>query len=630
MSNQNLDIEKELLAENDPLKRIELLLSHASTIRYSLTNKSQELYQRAAELSIQNNYLNGAAKANYGLSTIFIYKSDYKAALESLDKAFESFKSTNDLEFISRALINYGQVFYLLNDYEKSFEKLFKAKELIEKNESLKFLSASCYNTLANLYFTLKDYDQALWYYQQSLEFSTNEKEKATPYSNISSVYKVLKQYDKAIENLNKSIEIKKRMNFLPGLAYSYSVLAEVYLLTAEYEKAKTILLETIDLAKSFDNTEIEFMGLIRLGNVAIKQNNKSAIKDCIERCELAINKIDVRELKKRYYEFISEAYFALEDYIQSWKFQKLYNALTDEINEIDLKNRLNNLKMVSEVELGKRENEIFRLRNVELKQAHDELLHQKNEMDASLRYALKIQRAILGVKKVKSTSIFGIHISFPRDIVSGDFIWKRQRKNQLYLALDDCTGHGVPAAMLTMLGISVLNHASGLEEISSPSQILSYLDQKIKMLLQSSDSEEKISDGMDICIIKLNLDSKVLEFAGANRPLLYLKNGVLNEQKPDKVSIGGIYSDLDISFTNHEIKLNPNDRIFLYSDGYTDQFGGPKNKKFGTTRLKEMLQQGVDMTFHEQAVFIERQFLDWKGNTPQTDDVTFVGVQVK
>jgi len=256
------------------------------------------------------------------------------------------------------------------------------------------------------------------------------------------------------------------------------------------------------------------------------------------------------------------------------------------------------------------------------------EIIEEKNKnITDSIRYAKKIQQALLPSSAEILRSLPDSFIYFrPKDIVSGDFYWYTQFDDFVIFAAADCTGHGVPGAFMSAICNDLMNQVIRDEHVSSPAQALNLLDNKLGMLLKKS-TDKEANDGMDIALCSINLKTKRLLYAGAHRPLVIIRDGEVMEIKPDKLSIGG-YDMGDKQFTDHVVWLKPQDTLYLFTDGYTDQFGGPQRKKFKYRQLKELLLSIKDYPMKEQRNEIERVFRAWKGSCEQVDDILVMGVR--
>lgn len=304
-----------------------------------------------------------------------------------------------------------------------------------------------------------------------------------------------------------------------------------------------------------------------------------------------------------------------------------------------------------------KRKNEqlerIVEQRTEEIRQQKDEIEEQKEDIEASINYAKRIQNAVLPRKEYSNEIFNDYFILFkPKDIVSGDFFWMMKIKEYIVLTVADCTGHGVPGAFMSMLGVSFLNEIVTNEEVTQANQILYELRQKVVVALQQRGEEGEQKDGMDMSLCVLNTRTNELQYSGANNSLYIVSGNEMNigeegkiltsknnnnrlyEIKADKMPIA-IYAKMD-EFVNHSIQLQKGDSIYLFSDGYPDQFGGPKGKKFMYKLFKQMLVDISEKPMQEQFKFIDSEFNKWLAHKDseghpytQIDDVTVMGVRI-
>lgn len=269
------------------------------------------------------------------------------------------------------------------------------------------------------------------------------------------------------------------------------------------------------------------------------------------------------------------------------------------------------------------------RILEEKVKERTAEIEAQKEEITSSIEYASRIQMAMLPVSGVFSECFSDYFIIFkPRDIVSGDFYWIGEDGENIYFTVADCTGHGVPGAFMSTLGISILNEIITHHSNLKASTFLNILRDQVKMLLHQTGKEGEAADGMDISLCVLNKKKKTLQYSGAFNPLYVFTNGELKELKADRMPIGIHYGD-EASFTNHEVHIKQGDIIYLLSDGLTDQFGGPEGSKYKKAQLKQLLAGIHNRPLSEQKKLIELEFLKWKGSNEQVDDVTVMGLRV-
>jgi serine phosphatase RsbU (regulator of sigma subunit) len=261
-----------------------------------------------------------------------------------------------------------------------------------------------------------------------------------------------------------------------------------------------------------------------------------------------------------------------------------------------------------------------------EINKQKEEIAERNKDITDSINYARRIQTAILP-KNEFLNNYFPKHFVLykPKDIVSGDFYWSGHFENKKIIAAVDCTGHGVPGAFMSMVGSSLLNEIIHEKEITNANEILNNLRERLIRTLQQTGAEGENRDGMDIALCVL--EGNVLEFSGANNPIYHLHAGELMEIKGDKQPIG-IYTGKDKVFTSTKIQLEKGDRIYIFTDGFADQFGGPKGKKFMYRKFQDTLLEGKDRGITQQKEELNKVFEAWRGSNAQVDDVLVIGIE--
>jgi PAS domain S-box-containing protein len=265
-----------------------------------------------------------------------------------------------------------------------------------------------------------------------------------------------------------------------------------------------------------------------------------------------------------------------------------------------------------------------------ERKKAELEIQSKNKKITESINYAQRIQVAILPDQH-RIKQLFPQFFMFykPRDVVSGDFPWFVENGDDVYIAAVDCTGHGVPGAMLSLIGYFLLNDIVKSQKIVHPGEILDILDSSVTRTLKQDVEGSEMKDGMDICLCKINKKEGIFEYAGAHRPLYLLRNGEILEFKGDKFPIGGGIFKNQTNFTNHIINIQKGDSFYFCSDGFPDQFGGPENKKIGPARIKTLITENKGIKdFTKQYDVFANFFENWKGSYKQMDDVLLIGIK--
>ncbi len=268
---------------------------------------------------------------------------------------------------------------------------------------------------------------------------------------------------------------------------------------------------------------------------------------------------------------------------------------------------------------------------------AHKNIIIEENNKDIrdSINYAKRIQQAIFPKIEHINTILSDYFIYFqPKDVVSGDFYWQASvnttpadgspQEKIVVLGAVDCTGHGVPGALMSIIGSTILNQTITSTAVNSPADALDYLNKELNNNLKD------IRDGMDIALVAINFNKLILQYAGANNSIYIVRSKMVTELKPDKQAIGndGDYSH-DKKYTNHVFSLEKGDQVYLFTDGYADQFGGPKGKKVGYKRFQELLVSISEKPMSEQRIELRKAHIDWKGKLEQVDDICIIGIKI-
>jgi len=284
-------------------------------------------------------------------------------------------------------------------------------------------------------------------------------------------------------------------------------------------------------------------------------------------------------------------------------------------IPEFDESNKLESVLVVS--------HDITERKMIEL-----EVQNKNKKITESINYAKRIQTAILPNSRVISRALPDSFILYkPRDVVSGDFPWFVQIKDDIYIAAVDCTGHGVPGALLSLIGYFLLNDIVRSRKITEPGIILDLLDEGVTTTLRQ-DEDSTTKDGMDIALCKINTIERTVEYAGAHRPLYIMKQGVMDEVKGNKFPIGGGIFKNQTNFTNTRITLEKGDSIYFSSDGFPDQFGGPEGRKFGPKRTREIIERVHSMPMDKAVEVFDHEWEGWRGDHKPTDDMLLIGIK--
>ena len=648
-------------------------------------NQSLNIHQ-----ALKNQHGIAACYSNMGI--VYRYQGNFELALKYYQKSVRFFEKTNNRKKLPSIYNNLGIVHWKLQNYDQAIAYYNKSMKIYEENGNRKGISL-CYNNIGLVYDDKGEDQYALVYYKKALkifkEFNYKRGMSAC-YTNIGTVYNNSERYDSARYFFNKALKIDKERGDKVGISMLYNDLASLnmnlYKKTTSgnrpqmLHKALNFALKAIKIGE-----EIESLPQIKdaSGNLSDIYEALGNYRESLRYANLYIESNDSLFSKEKT-EAIQEmeAKYQLEKKEQQIKIQETELAKQKENiarQEAENAKRVaqRNIFIVAFVlvfilagvilnsnrqkrkanRILKHQKDEIRTKNIELNQRNEEILAQRDEIEAqklntekihqkvadSIQYAEHIQKAVLPAKEFLEELLPEHFVFFrPLSVVSGDFYWAAKTESHTVFAIADCTGHGVPGAFMSMLGISFLNEIVRKPGIMKANQVLNILRNYIIRALHQRGILGEQKDGLDIGFCLFDQENYTLQFAGANRPLYIIKeqfhqleennagsnkNIELIEVKGDKMPIA-IYEDMH-EFTNHEIQLRRGDRVYLLSDGYTDQFGGPKGYKFKNPRFRELLLNIASMPMKEQYKVLQETFDNWKGITEQIDDVVVMGIRV-
>lgn len=625
--------------------------------------KSKDCYLKEIKIKESLNDLYGLAIAYYSFGNTLNYLGDYQPAIEQFQNALRTFEQIKYNEGIAKSCNGIGMV----------YENLSQSTVAIKDNE--------------------ENYNKALVYYKRSLDIFRqigyrSEEGKtmqniANTYSKLAtnqlaakygdawedSLYKIPTKdlkliFEKSIDNYNKSLAIFKEANDETQIAIVAINLGSNYSYVRDWGKANQLLSEAIMFARKLNLTYEKVNALFALGESNLLQKNFQVAETNLLECVNLAKELEMKDVVRYSYEKLSKLYEQIGDVQKALNYHKLFVKVKDEIFSEESQKAITEINTKYETvkkDAAAKEQELnikrlkltivgaiigaflillvallmfkmFREKkeaNRVLEEKNELITEQKKEITDSIRYASRIQRAILPSDEMLLQSLpqhFVLYL--PRDIVSGDFFWLSQRHGKIVIVAADCTGHGVPGAFMSMLGVSFLYEIVNKEGIMQPASILNFLRDHVKHTLSQTGKKDEAKDGMDISLCVYDPSEMKLEWAGAYNPLYLIRKGELMEYKADKMPIA-IHMNDHLPFTNNEIALQKDDTFYISSDGYADQFGGEDGRKFMSKKYKEMLLRIWDKPMDEQKEIILKAHLDWKGGHDQVDDILVVGVRV-
>jgi serine phosphatase RsbU (regulator of sigma subunit) len=508
----------------------------------------------------------------------------------------------------------------------------------------------ACYLILGNVYFDLKIQDSAMYFYNLCKEYSkqTNDQRMyLAAIGNMGNVAIDQKDYKKALEyNLLTLMEYKK-IGIPTEIAVSYGSLADLHRDMKDYQKAIKYYDSALVITKqiqSADDFIYNYKGLSE--TYEMMGNDKDAFKyyklytlwnDSVNNNQNS-KKISELELDYKY-----KAEQREKDLIQKNKDDVIQEKIKQQ-KYVIWAGVLGGLILFIFLGFALKANIDKKKTNKQLQFFNNEITEQKNiieeknhEITDSITYASRIQQGVIPDEDELKELLPNHFVFFkPRDIVSGDFYWACKVKSKInpetkrsVVAVVDCTGHGVPGAFMSLVGNTLLNQTINRSAISNPAQALDYINQQLPKTIKSKLSTGTIKDGMEIAMCDFNFDTLTMQFAGANSNIYIVRNGEIQIYRGDKQPIGESFSGTIINYTNQIIELQKNDCVYLISDGYADQFGGVKGKKFKYKQLENLFCIIAEKQVNEQQSILAKAFDDWKSNHEQVDDVLIMGIKI-
>lgn len=561
------------------------------------------------------------------LGSAYEKKGDYEKALSYYFKALNYWEIHSNKKGISRAYLNIGLIHFRNNNYSKAesfYNKSLELRKEIGDREG----EALVYNNLGIVYFYQNKYDQVRRNFEKAYEIYKEEgnlRQQAMSLSNLGQVYYQIGKSEKALEAFKKCIQVEKELKDLSGVTGSYSMIADIHGDRNQYKKAIEYLDKAIAIAKDI--------------------KAKKEIKDIYQKY------YSIYKTQNNFKQALEwhEKYYAMNDSIYNENKTKQIEELQTQY-ETEKKEQkielLNKEKKLQELQIKKqRYFTIFMsliafiilvfaiivlLQKRRLTRAHERLAKQQKQITDSLEYASRIQNAILpSQEQISQVFSFEYFVLFrPKEIVSGDFYFIDQKSDKKIIASVDCTGHGVPGAFMSMLGYSFLSEIVHNQKDLKANEILNRLRDNIIQALNQKNEIGVSKDGMDMSLCIIDEENQKIQFAGAYQYMLFIRNGEVTRYKGDKMPIG-IHYKKSSSFQVQEISYLQGDSIYLFSDGFPDQFGGEHNKKFRLKQFQELLVSVSDHPMIEQKDTLNRRFDEWKRNQDQIDDILVMGIRL-
>lgn len=628
-------------------------------------------------------YDDGIGFALYNLGNVNYYLDEYDEGKKNLNEAQSIFEKSGNNKGLGYVCNTRGEILTLEGAYGDALTSLFEALQYFEKINDKTGL-ARVNNNIGLIHYYQKNYEEALKYFNQALR-TADETRIGDASLYIGRVYIEQNKYSEAEKYLHEALEIgnKNEDNYI--ISDCNYLLGRIDAFYGEDSTAMEYFQKAIAIKKELDDDQGIALCSIHMGNLFLHQKNHTKAKEYFYKASDLALKIGIREELKDAYLGLSNSYNYEKQFDSAYHYLNLHNLVYEELLSEEASKKLAKLEasleaqrkeaqveaerklqeftkkvmlysglaiilvllvvaymMFNRYRMKQKANDQLQQYNNQLQRFNEEISHQKEIIEEknrdimdSIKYAKRIQEAILPAHETMAASIRDFFVMYrPKDIVSGDFYWSlpvtENGKNKILFAAVDCTGHGVPGAFVSIVGYNGLNRAVKEYNLYQPAAILDKLNELVEETFKQQGSTN-IKDGMDITLCSLEYlpdGTAQLSFAAANNPLwLFRQGNHWEEMKADKQPIGA-YLDRK-PFTQHDIKLEKGDCVYVFSDGFADQFGGDKGKKYKYSRLRDFILTMHNVSMNEQKELLTAEIVKWTGNLEQLDDQCIIGVRI-
>jgi tetratricopeptide (TPR) repeat protein len=628
--------------------------------------KSLQTKDTLRKMVLDNIKKTGHAYMNIG--NVHYQMGSYGKAIENYKISLSHYDSIDYDKGVSGCYNNIGSIFEEQENYDKAINYYNQSLEINLKLNEVRNI-ATIYNNIGEVFLKNSNFRKAQVSFNKSLQYFKEANDKrgiSSVYSNHALVYFNEKKYSKALEMINKALKIDYQTDDRQGTAEDLNYLAEIYMEKGNYREAIEIAEKSLEISRTI-NTPLQSKKSCRL--LAEGHEHMNEFRKSLDYYK-EFKKLEDRLFNKEKHKQIEELEQKYQAEKKQQKLEKQEALLSKQEAVIAQQNTMKLVYIGGILFLGiivvliysnyrqkKRANRVLtqqkeeiQAQNEELQEQNEEIQAQRNELEkqrdlanhqkdaiavkndeitSSIQYAKSIQAAVLPQDYFISRVLQDFFILFkPKDIVSGDFYWVNHKNNMVIAAAVDCTGHGVPGAFMSLLGMSLLNDIIDEMQDVKANEILNILRTRMIQSLHQKGLSEENRDGMDLSLIVWDKENGEIQYSGAYNPLYLVRNGKLIEYKANRMSIS-IQSRLDQSFNNNFIKVKRGDTLYLATDGYSDQISSSTHKKMTRGRFKNYLQQIGDMDLDDQKAELNKYFEEWRGSYEQVDDVLIVAIRV-
>lgn len=638
--------------KTDLKQKTEILLKYGDEVLLSNIDSAFSIGHIALNNAKKLNNESLIADANMLIGYASEAKANYKEALRHFLVAIDLSKKLKNKRKLALGYTAMGVIYWYQGFYDKAEEYYKKNIEICIELNDPNGLAAS-YGNLAIIFDDKRNLDSALFYYQKALEIFdpvNRPRQRAACLDNMSLIYKQQKEFKYALMSNNESYKIRETLGDTIGMLASMNNLGSIFIAQGKWDDAISLSQRVLDISNrlgskqdikaAYINLRDAFEAKKDYRNANIILNKLMVLNDSIRNVE---NAGEIAELETRFKTKEKEAELTEVKLLQQLREKENAETVKRKNYFIIILSFIGILVLFIAFLLLKRFKEKkhiaeeFSLKNQEIEKqkaiidkAFQELSEKSKDITDSIKYAKRIQKAIFPSYSQFSVLLPESFVFFkPKDIVSGDFYWIEEAGNSVYFAVVDCTGHGVPGAFMSIVGFNLLNKAVHENKCDTPADVLNQVNLYLTETLKQREEENAVKDGMELSICKWNKRTNELTYAGANTIIYKISDGVLEIIKGDKQPIGNFYGEELKPYSNINVEIKKGDCIYLFSDGYADQFGGDKGKKYKYKKLEEFLQLHSSKSMGEQRKALNDEFVKWKGNLEQVDDVCLLGIKI-
>jgi serine phosphatase RsbU (regulator of sigma subunit)/Tfp pilus assembly protein PilF len=606
--------------------------NNMGNIYVNLGNYSEALIEYFTVLKLEEEAGNRKALVHsYGnIGSVYMTQGNYPEALKNY---FSCLRISEEIKYklgIAGSYSGLGNIYDKQGNYQEALKNYFSCLKINEELGNKQIIAATNHN-IALIYSAHGDYPTALEKYFAALKINEeagNKQWASNNYGGIGNVYYNQGKYDEALKNDLMALKIRQELGYKDGIAASYVNLGDVYIQLHKLEEARQYLMDGLSLSKKTGNKECvkaSYSSLTRLDS--LQGNWKSAYEHhklfIIYRDSL-FNEENIKKTVQAQMNFE----FDKKEVITNEKNRKQKIVIWSVIGGLLLVIVFAGFIFRS-LHITRKQKQLIEVQKTEVEKSKHIIEEKNKDITDSINYAKKIQEAKLPRKEEIYSALPQSFVLFkPKDIVSGDFYFFHKNDKTVFIASADCTGHGVPGALMSMIGSEKLVNALGYS--TDTSEILKHLNKGIKVSLQQTGSNDSTRDGMDIALCSVDTANRIVHYSGANRPIWIIRKDRVEiiEIKPTKKAIGGFTED-DQHFDSHEIELQEGDTFYIFTDGFADQFGGTHGKKIMTKKFKEILLSIQDKSMQDQERFLDDFVEKWKSGIEQVDDILVIGVRL-